>query len=131
MAARSGPVGWPGPAALERPPHRRPPSIDMREIASVLFPCGETVRGRGGSMKNWRADLRLAEPDQRKMPHRRHWPPLGEGNAAMFGGPIGQSVPREFRPPAEPPRQRRECQFEGAAWTALGADVIDQDQFAA
>ena len=39
--------------------------------------------------------------------------------------------PRELRPPAEPPRQWRECQFEDAARAAFGADVVDQDQFAA
>ncbi len=65
------------------------------------------------------------------MSHRRHRPPLGQGDAAMFGGPVGQAFPREFRPPAEPPRQRRERQFEHAARAAFGADVIDQDELAA
>ena len=65
------------------------------------------------------------------MPHRRHRPPLGQGDAAMFGGPVGQAFPREFRPPAEPPRQWRERQLEHAARAAFGADVIDQDELAA
>ena len=65
------------------------------------------------------------------MPHRRHRPALGQGDAAMFGGPVGQPLPGKFRPPAQPPRQRRECQFEDAARAAFGADVIDQDEFAA
>ena len=49
----------------------------------------------------------------------------------MSGRPIDQPRPRKFRPPAEPPRQRRERQFEDAARAAFGADVIDQDEFAA
>ena len=60
------------------------------------------------------------------MPHRRHRPPFGQADAAMFGGPIGQSLPWEFRPPAEPPRQWRKGEFENAARAAFGADVFDQ-----
>ena len=55
---------------------------------------------------------RFAVADQRKMPHRRHRPPLGQADAAMFGGPVDQPRPGKFRPPAEPARQRRERQFE-------------------
>src|SRR6266446_4905949 len=64
------------------------------------------------------------------MAHWRHRAALGQADAAVFGGPVRQPRPWKFRPPAEPPRQRRERQFEDAARTALGADVIDQNELA-
>ena len=73
----------------------------------------------------------FAVANEGKVPHRGHRAALGQGDAAMFRGPIDQPRPWKFRPPAEPPRQRRERQFEDAARAALGADVIDQDEFAA
>src|SRR3978361_316595 len=97
---------------------------------SVLFAYGKTARSRGGSPAKCRSS-RFAETDQRKMPHRRHWPPLGQGETAMSSGPGGPPRPRKCPPPAEPARQGRECEFEGAARAALGANMIDQDQFAA
>src|SRR5579864_634945 len=53
--------------------------------------------------------------DQGEMPHRRHRPALGESNATMFGGPVGQARPGKFRTPAEPARQRRKSKLEGAS----------------
>ena len=98
--------------------------------------CFIRMRENGRAARRFRAECAstlhgFAVADQREMPHRRHRPALGQGDAAMFGGPVGQPRPRKFRPPAEPPRQRRERQFEDAARAAFGADVIDQDEFAA
>src|SRR5271166_3328603 len=73
----------------------------------------------------------FAIADQREMSHRRHRTALGQADAAMSGSPVDQTRPWKFRPPAEPPRQWRERQFEGAPRAALGADVIAQDQSAA
>src|SRR5260370_29483665 len=120
----------------------------MREGASVSF----SYRGNGLRAQRFRGKSRIASPrvrdeaegergsaetsgfavaDQRKMPHRRHRAALGEADAAMRCGPLLQTRPWKFRPPAEPPRQRRERQFEDAARATLGADVIDQNEFPA
>ena len=40
----------------------------------------------------------------------------------MSGGPIGQPLPGEFRPPAKPPRQRRKGQFELILVNHIGAE---------
>src|SRR5271156_4932613 len=74
---------------------------------------------------------RFAVSDQRKMSHWRHRPAPGEADAAMPGGPVDQTGPWKFRPPAEPPRQRCKRELKGAARAAFGADVVDQDQFTA
>src|SRR5258707_10862191 len=73
----------------------------------------------------------FAIANERKMPHRRHRATLGQADAAVFCGPIHQTLPGKFRPPAEPPRQGSERQFEETARAALGADVIDQNKLAA
>src|SRR5258708_39689977 len=73
----------------------------------------------------------FAVTDQREMPHRRHPAALGQADAAMFRRPIVQTRPWKFRPPAEPPRQRRERQVEDAARTVFSADVIDPNELAA
>src|SRR4051812_28460562 len=49
----------------------------------------------------------------------------------MSHRPVHQTLPGKLGAPSEPPCQWRECQFEHTTWTALGADVIDQDKFAA
>ncbi len=71
------------------------------------------------------------EPDQRKMPERWHGAPLDDPDATVTLGPLGEPLPAEFRPPAEPPCDRREALLEQTARTGLGAQMIDQDDFAA
>src|ERR1700730_2830397 len=72
-----------------------------------------------------------AEADQRKMPERRHRAALDDLDAAVARGPLRQALPAEFRPPAEPARQRREALLEDGARAGLGAKVVDQNDLAA
>src|SRR6185437_15023192 len=146
MMERSAPAASPAPAEPAPRPRPIPRSARMTGRAWVLSSCGENglrVRmfRRGGGFNLAKAGSAsgrtgpqasgLAIPDQREMPHRRHRTPLGQADAAMAGRPVDQPRPRKFRPPAEPPRQWRERQFEQPARAAFGADVIDQDQLAA
>src|SRR5450759_1225966 len=71
------------------------------------------------------------ETNQRKMPERRHGAPFDHAHSAMALGPVGERPKAEFRPPAEPARQRRETSFEQAARAGFGADMIDQHDLAA
>src|SRR3979490_360686 len=98
---------------------------------SVSSASWKTAKSGGSSAQALPQSLGLSISYQREMPHRRHWAALGQADAAVFCGPIGQTRPWKFRPPAQPSRQRREPQFEDAARAALGADVIDQDELAA
>src|SRR5262249_60110058 len=50
---------------------------------------------------------------------------------AVTSGPARQAIPAEFRPPAEPPRERGEALLEGASHAGLGAEMINQDDLAA
>ena len=52
-------------------------------------------------------------------------------HTAVALGPVAQAAEAEFRPPAEPARNRRKADLERAARALLCADVIDQDDFAA
>src|SRR5271156_723421 len=60
------------------------------------------------------APLIPGKPDQRKMPERRHRPAFKDFDAAVARHPFGNPLPAEFRPPAEPPRQRREQLLAGS-----------------
>src|SRR5271154_382813 len=71
------------------------------------------------------------KPDQRKMPERRHRPPFDDFDAAVARHPFGDPLPAEFRPPAEPPRQRREQLLAGSAQAFVSTEMIDQDDLAA
>src|SRR5262249_2538917 len=74
---------------------------------------------------------RALEPDQRELPEGRHRAAFDEAHAAVTFGPARQPIPAEFRPPAEPPRERGEALLEGASHAGLGAEMIDQDDLAA
>ena len=65
------------------------------------------------------------------MAERRHRPALDHMHAGRALGPGAQAFERKLRPPAQPARHRREPFLEGAPQAGLGADVIDQDDFAA
>src|SRR5580658_6741045 len=65
------------------------------------------------------------------MPERRHRAALDDLHAAMARGPLRQAFPAEFRPPAEPARQRREAMLEYRAQAGLGAEMVDQDDLTA
>src|SRR5262249_14880199 len=69
--------------------------------------------------------------DKRKMPERRHCPPLDQFNAAVARRPFGQPLPAEFRPPAKPAGQRSERFFERRPQPGLGAEMVHQNDFAA
>ena len=94
-------------------------------------PCvGRCVSGRPSLAVRTRGPP--PEADQREMPERRHRAALDHAHAAVAASAQSrQPRPAEFRPPAEPARQRREPLLERAAQPALGADVIDQDDLAA
>src|SRR5258706_16459664 len=107
---------------------KRPARAEVPDKTPHLFTSPPHA---GGGSEQLSAISGFAVTYQREMPHRRHRAALGQADAAMFRRPIGQTRPWKFRPPAEPPRQRREPQFEDAARTAFGADVIDQNELAA
>src|SRR5262245_4442659 len=65
------------------------------------------------------------------MPHRRHRPPFGEAYSAMFLRPVVKPRPWKFRSPSKASRERRKGELEGAARTALRADMIDEDELTA
>src|SRR5581483_10565461 len=66
----------------------------------------------------------VGEADQREMTERRHRAPLEKADAAVAPGPVGEAAEGEFRPPAEPARQRRKSLLEQPSRAALGSDVI-------
>src|ERR1700726_952716 len=102
-----------------------------RMRAKVNVSSSEKTAGAYRSSPPNRRRSGLPVADQRKMPHRRHRAALGEADAAVFGGPIDQPRPRKFRTPTQPARQRRKRQFKRATRAALGADMVDQNEFAA
>src|SRR5262245_21554572 len=65
------------------------------------------------------------------MPHRRHRPSLDQANTAMTLGPARETLPAEFRTPAEAARHRREALLEQPPRTRLGTEMVDQDDLAA
>src|SRR5262245_35016621 len=71
------------------------------------------------------------EADQREMSERRHGAALEQAHAAMTLGPSRQPLPAEFRPPAQPPCDRRKALLEHAPRPSVGAEMVDQDDLAA
>src|SRR5215218_1051021 len=78
-----------------------------------------------------RARSRFEVADQGKVPHRRHRAALGQGDAAVFRGPVDQALPRKLRAPAETAGQGRKRELGEFSQTLFSADVVDQDQLAA
>src|SRR3954454_9536986 len=79
-----------------------------------------------------RARLRtFAIADQGKMPERRHRPALDEADSGRARLPGRQPLPWKLRPPAEPPRDRREGLLAELAQAAFGPDVVHQNDLAA
>src|SRR5262245_40932884 len=74
-----------------------------------------------------RAPSHPLEADQREQAERRHRLALDEAHAAVAGGPLGEALPAEFRPPAEPARHRRKALLDRAHQAGLGAEMVDQD----
>src|SRR5262249_15353608 len=69
--------------------------------------------------------------NKRKMPERRHCPPLDQFNAAVARRPFGKPLPAEFRPPAKPARHGSERFFEHRPQPGLGTEMVHQNDFAA
>src|SRR5580698_10689629 len=65
------------------------------------------------------------------MSERRHGAPLDNAHTAVSRGPLRQAPPTEFRAPSEPARERREPLFKQSAPTAVGAQMIHQNDLAA
>src|SRR5262245_28840170 len=65
------------------------------------------------------------------MPERRHRTALEHAHSAVARGPLRETLPAEFRPPAEPPRHRRKALLEQPARAGLGPEVVDQDDLTA
>src|SRR5262249_58270504 len=78
-----------------------------------------------------RAHGQPLEADEREMSERRHGAALEQPHAAVALGPSRQPLPAEFRLPAQPPRDRRKALLEHAPRPRLGAEMVDQDDFAA
>src|SRR5260370_41102633 len=70
------------------------------------------------------------EANQRKMPERRHRTAFEQAHAAVALGPLRQSLPAEFRPPAEPPCHRGKALLEAPTRSRLGAEMVDPADFA-
>src|SRR5262245_10609136 len=77
-----------------------------------------------------RAHRQPLETDQREMSERRHRAAFEQPHAAMALGPSRQPLPAEFRPPAQPPRDRRKALLEHAPRPRLGAEMVDQNDLA-
>src|SRR5215469_8126022 len=71
------------------------------------------------------------EADQREMSERRHRAAFEQAHATVTLGPSRQTLPAEFRPPAESPRYRGKALLEDAARPGLGAEMVDEDDLAA
>ena len=69
---------------------------DKRE-AFARRSCSNKKIERDDDSKKSHPALGLAVTDQREMPHRRHRAALGQADAAVFRGPIGQT-PRIEQP---------------------------------
>src|ERR1700733_8871083 len=78
-----------------------------------------------------RAAAKLAETDQRKMSERRHRTPVDQFHAAVMRGPLFEPLKAESHPPAELASDRCKRPLIRGAKTFFGAEVIDQDDFAA
>src|SRR3954464_1877752 len=65
------------------------------------------------------------------MPERGHRAALDQPHATVLRAPLLEPLPGELRPPAKPPRDRREAALEQPAKAGLRAQVIDQDDLAA
>ncbi len=100
--------------------------------ADFIMPGGNglTARRFRGNSAVFRSSSGFAVTNEREMPHRGHRPPLGQADAAMFGGPVRQPAPMEIPGASRAGGPTRERQFEQAARAALGTDEIDQNEFA-
>src|ERR1700691_3634080 len=95
----------------QNPATARPPkSVRIRLSRAFAALLGRALR------RDERLAAEMTEPgeaNEREMPKRRHCAPLDDAHAAVPRGPLPQPLPAEFRPPAKPPRERREPLFEG------------------
>src|SRR5262249_27283209 len=71
------------------------------------------------------------ETDQREMSERRHAAAREQPHPAVALSPSRPPLPAESRPPAQPTRDRRKALLEHAPRPRLGAEMVDQNDFAA
>src|SRR5712671_5197655 len=65
------------------------------------------------------------------MTEGRHRPPFDQAHVVAPFGPMRESAPRKFTPPAEAPNDRLQHLLDHASRTPLGADSADDDDLAA
>ena len=96
-------------------PGGAPSAKGRKGLCDLVRITGETIRPRGGSAEKCELSG-FAIANERKMPHRRHRPALGQRHAAMSGRPSRPAAPTEIpaASPAAAPAARTPVRTSGA-----------------